>query len=61
MQKTNKERGPALIGIELKYKKDYVHLMEKMRSHHIDFPRSIRMIKCLAIWCKPIPKSREGL
>ena len=37
MQKTNKERGPALIGIELKYRKDYVHLMEKMRSHHIDF------------------------
>jgi threonine dehydratase len=37
MQKTNKERGPALIGIELKQKKDYVHLMEKMRSHHIDF------------------------
>lgn len=37
MQKTNKERGPALIGVELKYKKDYVHLMEKMRSHHIDF------------------------
>jgi threonine dehydratase len=37
MQKTNKESGPALIGIELKYKKDYVHLMEKMRSHHIDF------------------------
>ncbi|HEV8506713.1 MAG TPA: threonine ammonia-lyase [Chitinophagaceae bacterium] len=37
MQKTNKESGPALIGIELKFKKDYVHLMEKMRSHHIDF------------------------
>jgi threonine dehydratase len=37
MQKTNKESGPALIGIELKYKKDYVQLMEKMRSHHIDF------------------------
>jgi threonine dehydratase len=37
MQKTNKERGPALIGIELKKKKDYVHLMEKMRSYHIDF------------------------
>jgi threonine dehydratase len=37
MQKTNKESGPALIGIELKYKKDYGHLMEKMRSHHIDF------------------------
>jgi len=37
MQKTNKERGPALIGIELKFKKDYIHLMEKMRSHHIDF------------------------
>ena len=37
MQKTNKESGPALIGIELKYKKDYVQLMEKMRNHHIDF------------------------
>jgi threonine dehydratase len=37
MQKTNKERGPALIGIELKFKKDYIHLMEKMRSHHIEF------------------------
>jgi threonine dehydratase len=37
MQKTNKERGPALIGIELKFKKDYVQLMEKMRGHHIDF------------------------
>lgn len=37
MQKTNKESGPALIGVELKYKKDYVQLMEKMRSHHIDF------------------------
>jgi threonine dehydratase len=37
MQKTNKESGPALIGIELKYKKDYKQLMEKMRSHHIDF------------------------
>ena len=37
MQKTNKESGPALIGIELKHKKDYKQLMEKMRSHHIDF------------------------
>ncbi|HEY2720160.1 MAG TPA: threonine ammonia-lyase [Chitinophagaceae bacterium] len=37
MQKTNKERGPALIGIELKFKKDYVHLTEKMRNHNIDF------------------------
>jgi threonine dehydratase len=37
MQKTNKERGPALIGVELKYKKDYKQLMEKMKSHHIDF------------------------
>lgn len=37
MQKTNKERGPALIGIELKYKKDYKQLMEKMRAHHIDY------------------------
>jgi threonine dehydratase len=37
MQKTNKESGPALIGIELKYKKDYKQLMERMKSHHIDF------------------------
>jgi threonine dehydratase len=37
MQKTNKERGPALIGIELKYRKDYVQLIENMKSHHIDF------------------------
>jgi threonine dehydratase len=37
MQKTNKESGPALIGIELKYKKDYKHLMERMKNHHIDF------------------------
>jgi threonine dehydratase len=37
MQKTNKESGPALIGIELKYKKDYKQLVEKMKSHHVDF------------------------
>jgi threonine dehydratase len=37
VQKTNKERGPAIIGIELKYRKDYVQLMEKMKSYNIDF------------------------
>ena len=37
MQKTNKESGPALIGIELKFKTDYKQLMEKMISHHMDF------------------------
>ena len=37
MHKTNKEKGPALIGIELKYRKDYVQLMEKMKSYNIDF------------------------
>jgi len=37
MQKTNKESGPALIGIELKFKKDYKQLIEKMKSHHVDF------------------------
>ncbi|HEY0434788.1 MAG TPA: threonine ammonia-lyase [Chitinophagaceae bacterium] len=37
MQKTNKERGPALIGIELKWRNDYVQLVEKMRAYQIDF------------------------
>ena len=37
MQKTNKETGPALVGIELQSRKDYEVLLAKMKSHHIDF------------------------
>ncbi len=37
MQKTNKETGPALVGIELQSKSDYELLLEKMKSYHIDF------------------------
>jgi len=37
MQKTNKEAGPALVGIELQKKDDYIHLIERMKSKGIDF------------------------
>lgn len=37
MQKTNKESGPALVGIELQDKNDYDALIRKMHEFHIDF------------------------
>jgi threonine dehydratase len=37
MQKTNKENGPALVGIELQLKKDYDLLLQKMQAHKIDY------------------------
>ena len=37
MQKTNKESGPALVGIELSDSKDYVALIERMQSFKIDY------------------------
>lgn len=37
MQKTNKENGPALVGVELQSKKDYETLIKKMKSHHIGY------------------------
>jgi threonine dehydratase len=37
MQKTNKETGPALVGIELQSKDDYCHLMERMNQYKIDY------------------------
>ena len=37
MQKTNKESGPALVGIELETKNDYTSLLEKMQEYHIDY------------------------
>lgn len=37
MQKTNKENGPALVGIELQSRKDYELLMKKMRDYNIPY------------------------
>ena len=37
MKKTNKEAGPALIGIELKKREDYAPLIENMRKYKIDY------------------------
>jgi threonine dehydratase len=37
MQKHNKETGPALVGIELKSKKDYEVLLLNMQRYHITF------------------------
>jgi threonine dehydratase len=37
IQKTNKESGPALIGVELKSKDDYAQLLQNMRQYQIQF------------------------
>jgi threonine dehydratase len=37
MQKTNKENGPALVGIELQSKKDYESLIRNLDSYHIRY------------------------
>jgi len=37
IQKHNKETGPALVGIELKSKKDYDALMQNLKKHNINF------------------------
>ncbi len=37
MQKTNKEAGPALVGIELLSKNDYESLLQRMKSSGIQF------------------------
>jgi threonine dehydratase len=37
MQKTNKESGPALIGIELKNRGDYDVLLDNMKQHHFHY------------------------
>ena len=37
MQKTNKESGPALVGIELQSKHDYEELINKMKQYNIDY------------------------
>lgn len=37
MQKHNKETGPALVGIELKARKDYEILLSNMKQHQINY------------------------
>jgi threonine dehydratase len=37
MQKTNKENGPALVGVELQSRSDYELLLSKMKNAHIGF------------------------
>ena len=37
MQKTNKENGPALVGVELQSKSDYEKLMKKMDEGNISY------------------------
>lgn len=37
MQKTNKENGPALVGVELQSRSDYDLLVKKMKASNIDF------------------------
>ncbi|MFM2337620.1 MAG: hypothetical protein RL115_813 [Bacteroidota bacterium] len=37
MQKTNKENGPALVGVELQSPSDYALLLQKMKAAHIGF------------------------
>ncbi len=37
MQKTNKETGPALIGVELKSREDYDQLLENMKKYQINY------------------------
>lgn len=37
MQKTNKENGPALVGIELQSRQDYELLIQKLRNYQINY------------------------
>lgn len=37
MQKTNKESGPALIGIELKNREDYDQLLQNLKKYNINY------------------------
>lgn len=37
MQKTNKETGPALVGIELQQRADYEQLINNLHQYNIDF------------------------
>lgn len=37
MQKHNKETGPALVGVELKSKKDYDRLLKNLKRFHVNY------------------------
>ncbi len=37
IQKNNKESGPALIGIEVKSKEDFNSLIDRMKSHNLNY------------------------
>ncbi|WP_026898947.1 threonine ammonia-lyase IlvA [Daejeonella oryzae] len=37
IKKTNRERGPALVGIELGSPQDYLPLVHRMELHHFDY------------------------
>lgn len=37
MKKHNKEKGPAVVGIELKSRKDYTNLLQRLQSHDITY------------------------
>lgn len=37
IKKTQRERGPALVGVELQKAEDYPQLVERMRHHRFDF------------------------
>ncbi|MBK5270766.1 MAG: threonine ammonia-lyase [Bacteroidia bacterium] len=37
IQKHNKETGPALVGVELKNKKDYDRLLENLKKYNVNF------------------------
>ncbi|PID95065.1 MAG: hypothetical protein CSA94_02120 [Bacteroidetes bacterium] len=36
-KKTNREKGPAVIGIELKKREDFEPLIERMKKHKFTF------------------------
>ena len=37
IQKHNKETGPALVGVELKSREDYEHLIQNLKKYNINF------------------------
>jgi len=37
IKKGNKDQGPALVGIELKFKEDYIGLLERMNERNIQY------------------------
>jgi threonine dehydratase len=37
MQKTNKEKGPALVGVEMQDREDYHKLIENLNRHQVDY------------------------